>query len=310
MSLSGQVRLTRHALIVKSLFTAMAVVGLICCSVGNSPARDATWVGGSTDAKWENGGNWSDNQIPATGDALIFSGATGGSARNGKSNLMISGITFSADAGTFGVNGKPIKLRGDITNLSGNPQTLNLYITLMKSVVISATGDLAVGGVIRGEKFGLDKTGPGQLTLTGACEFKGPTTVHSGTLVLGNDKALGASSSVSLEGGNLSVGNNISPTTGALKVVSPAILDFGAASGSHVVTFADSKAQPWTGTLSIYNWDGDATASNSLAFGTDNTALTAAQLKAITFYRDDGKMLLGTAAWGSNNGKLTFTPAR
>lgn len=164
-----------------------------------------------------------------------------------------------------------------------------------------------MGGVIRGERFGIDKKGLARLTLTGASDFKGTTAVHAGTLLLGANQALGVSSTVELDGGEITLDNNISPAMGALKVGASSILDFGTGTGSHTVTFANSKTQPWTGTLSIYNWDGDATVSNSLGFGADNTALTPAQLKAIAFYRDNGKMLLGTGAWASNNGQVTFT---
>jgi autotransporter-associated beta strand protein len=157
------------------------------------------------------------------------------------------------------------------------------------------------------DKFGVTKTGEGQLLLTGACAYSGQTTVRGGSLTLGNANALGTASTLLLDGAKVCLGQGISPSLGPLNVASASVLDFGAGSGSHAVTFANSQSLAWNGTLAIYNWDGDATASNSLAFGTDNTGLNAAQLKAIIFYRDAGKTRLGTAKWSAKDGQLTFT---
>ena len=280
-------------------------MGLICCGTGNLPVRGATWTGGGTDAKWETAENWAESKAPANGDVLVFPSATNMNARNGVPNIALNGITINADAGGYQLNGKPIKLKGDITDNSKEAQSINLYITLMKSVTISTSGDLSLGGVIRGEKFGVTKAGDGQLTLAGACAYAGPTAVHGGSLLLGNANALSPSSTLLLDGAKVCLGQGISPSLGPLNVMSTAVIDFGAGSGSHAVAFANSQALAWTGTLAIYNWDGDATASNSLAFGTDNTGLNAAQLKSIILYRDDGKTRLGTAKWASNNGQLT-----
>ena len=292
--------------IVKSLLTAVAVVGLVCCGAGNLPVRGATWTGAGTDAKWETAENWAESKAPSNGDVLVFPSATNTNARNGTPNIALGGITFNADAGSYQLNGKPIKLKGDITDNSKEAQSINLYITLMKSVTISASGDLSLGGVIRSEKFGVTKTGDGQLTLTGACAYTGQTTVRGGSLLLGNANPLSTSSTLLLDGTKVCLGQGISPSVGPLNIASASVIDFGAGSGSHTVTFASSQTLAWTGTLAIYNWDGDATATNSLAFGTDNTGLSAAQLKAIIFYRDAGKTRLGTAKWASNNGQLTF----
>lgn len=296
--------LTRH---VKSRLFLGVLLGLSLGATAHSPGGVVTWAGTGADAKWETTENWAEGKAPANGDVLVFPSATNTNGRNGTPNIALNGITINADAGSYQLNGKPIKLKGDITDNSKEPQSINLYITLMKSVTISASGELALGGVIRGEKFGITKTGEGQLTLTGASAYTGPTTVRGGSLLLGNANALGTASTVSLDGAKVSISQGISPSSGPLNVASASVIDFGAGSGSHTVTFANSQSLAWNGTLAIYNWDGDATASNSLAFGTDNTGLTPAQLKAIVFYRDAGKTRLGTAKWSSKDGQLTFT---
>ncbi len=294
-------------MLVKSRLFLGILLGLSFGAIARSPGGVLTWAGTGADAKWETTENWAEGKAPANGDTLVFPSATNTNGRNGTPSIALGGITINADAGSYQLNGKPIKLKGDITDNSKDPQSINLYITLMRSVVISSSGDLSLGGVIRGEKFGITKTGEGQLTLTGASAYTGPTTVRGGSLLLGNANALGTASIVLLDGAKVCLGQGISPSLGPLNVASAAVIDFGAGSGSHTVTFANSQSLAWTGTLAIYNWDGDATVSNSLVFGTDHTGLTAAQLKSIIFYRDAGKTRLGTAKWASNNGQLTFT---
>src|SRR5205823_4789437 len=61
--------------------------------------------------------------------------------------------------------------------------------------------------------------------------------------------------------------------------------------GTDVLHFAASNLQTWTGTLSIWNWNGiPATGGGAeqLLFGTDATGLTGTQLAEIVFYSDSG----------------------
>jgi autotransporter-associated beta strand protein len=69
------------------------------------------------------------------------------------------------------------------TTLTGNP---TFYVNNNTGV----TGQLNLG-VITGGSFGLTKTGPGVLVLTGANTFSGPVNLYGGTLRLQNAEALG-----------------------------------------------------------------------------------------------------------------------
>jgi autotransporter-associated beta strand protein len=271
-------------------------------ATGISLAKDATWTGAGTDPKWETASNWADNAVPSAGDVLVFSG-TVTSARNTTPNFAVGGLTFTADADAFQVGGKPIKLKGDIANNSKSEQTLNFYITLLRNITVTAGSDIALGGAVRGDHFGIEKNGIGQLTLRNANTYTGPTTVHAGMLLLASDHAIDPASTLVMDGGQLGLDANVSPAIGPLQVKSPMVLDFG--SGNHALAFANSNALPWTGTLAIYNWDSDAQLTHAIRFGTDNKGLTDAQLQAITFYRDAGKMALGHATWATNTGALT-----
>ena len=289
----------------KSRIDIGLVLAFLCCTAGYLSAREATWTGAGPDAKWEDSQNWFNSLTPLNGDSILLPACTNPICRNGTSNLIVAGITFDATAAAYQLSGKPIKLKGNIVNNSKNLQTINFYITLVGNRTITAGegGDIAIGGIIRGEHFGIDKGGPGQLTLTGANTYTGQTTIHAGTILLVAANAISPSSNVVLDGGKLGFDVSISPNLGALKVASPSVIDFG--SSAHTVAFANSSALPWKGTLSIYNWSGKD-AANSLTFGADNTSLTPAQLKTISFYSDAGTTLLGTGAWAGSNGQLTF----
>jgi hypothetical protein len=67
-------------------------------------------------------------------------------------------------------------------------------------------------------------------------------------------------------------GATVTPGIGALTLSSSSIIDLG--SGASILAFANSSAQTWTGTLSIYNWSGISVAgkgTDQLYFGTDST---------------------------------------
>jgi hypothetical protein len=97
---------------------------------------------------------------------------------------------------------------------------------------------------------------------------------------------------------------------GAVTLSSNSVIDLGG--GASVIAFANSSAQTWTGTLSIYNWSGTPGAGNGtdqLYFGTDATGLTAEQLGQIAFYSDSGTTFLGWAGYANDlDGEVAPVP--
>jgi MYXO-CTERM domain-containing protein len=96
-------------------------------------------------------------------------------------------------------------------------------------------------------------------------------------------------------------GATVTPGIGAITLLSNSIIDLG--DGASVIAFANSSAQTWTGTISVYNWSGTLGAANGIDqvyFGSDATGLTATQLGQIAFYSDSGTTFLGTASYASD----------
>jgi hypothetical protein len=112
-----------------------------------------------------------------------------------------------------------------------------------------------------------------------------------------NDSAI-----LTMNGGTFKTGGlsehgatNNTPGIGALTLQSSSIFNLG--NGSSIIALANSSAQIWSGTLSIYNWTGLTAGggTDQVYFGNDNTGLTATQLADITFYSDGGMTALGIA---------------
>ncbi|MEY2538522.1 MAG: hypothetical protein QOG67_2262 [Verrucomicrobiota bacterium] len=248
---------------------------------------------------------------------------TSGSATSGPYVLTImgtsptSGITVNSGAGLTTINTALV--------LEGTSQTMAVH---------NAAG-LQLNGVVSGA-IGLTKTGTGTLTLAATNVFTGATVINAGTLKAGAAGALGSTSDVVINGGGtllLSASatattdriNNTSTMTlnggtlntagfsernlagsavtagiGALTLSSSSTIDLGA--GASVLAFANSSAQTWTNTLSIYNWSGTLLTGggdDQLYFGTDSTGVTADQLNQIAFYSDSGMTFLGAGAYAT-----------
>lgn len=243
--------------------------------------------------------------------------------------VTISGPHTLSIMGTGVTTGITINSGADLTTINSN-----LVLSgASQTIAVHNPAGLVINGSVAGT-IGLTKAGTGTLTLAGTNPYTGTTTVNAGTLNAAAAGALGGTSSIvvnagatlllsqsagatndrinnsstmTLNGGtfntaglsehNLS-GIIVGPGIGALTLSSNSIIDLGG--GASVIAFADSSAQTWVGTLSIYNWTGTPVAgkgTDQLYFGTDSTGLTVDQLSQIAFYSDSGTTFLGPAGF-------------
>jgi len=181
---------------------------------------------------------------------------------------------------------------GCISNINATfsgPLTLNS--TLQVFSVSDGANAVTVSGVASGDG-GLTKTGSGVAVLTAANSYTGTTTVAEGTLRLGAAERIADTSGLRLSGGTFDPAG-FNQTMGPLDVDAAAALDFGDA--AMTLTFADSSAESWDGTLLLRHWKNGV----SHLFVGDSASLTEAQLAKImspsgqiATQRSDGEVIL------------------
>jgi autotransporter-associated beta strand protein len=150
-----------------------------------------------------------------TGTLFVSGPGLGGLLRaDGGPRTLANPISLSPNGADFGVVGvNPLTLNGPV-NLNGNTgaQVLNIL----------NAAPTTFGGVISNGTGGLTKNGPGELRLTAANTYTGPTVVNAGTLRVGG--SLAAGSAVTVNPGAVLTGTgtvNGAVTVAAGGVVSP-----------------------------------------------------------------------------------------
>jgi autotransporter-associated beta strand protein len=182
-------------------------------------------------------------------------------------NLRGSGTLNLEQAGT-GL----LKFTANTTADTGNfgAKTLNL------SGSTSGTGEFS-GAIVEQNttyKTSVSKSGTGKWTLSGANTYTGSTTLNGGTLALGANNVLPNTSAVSIGAATLDAAT-FTDTAGTLAVTAAATINLGSGAA---LTFADSSAITWPGTLNIIG----NLANSSISFGTSASGLTTTQLDKIT----------------------------
>ena len=277
--------------------------------------------------------------VSTTGTAATLRlGGTFDNASLGSAQLNLgAGISLTRNAGTNGTT--TVTNIGTLSGVAGSSIGGSTAGTGVYTFSVgSRNEDSTFAGTIvdGGTKTALTKTGTGTMTLTGANTFTGTTTISGGTLAASAASALGGTATlavnnggtlllsgtgttdrvnnaaaIQLNGGTINTngsqeGSSSAVGVGALTLQSSSIVNL---SGTSLLHFAASGASSFTGTLSIYNWNGSSTGGGAeqILFGTDDTAasLTTAELAQITFYSDSGTTSLGTAQFaGLGDGEI------
>ncbi len=167
----------------------------------------AIWSGDGTDGKWSTAANWGGVSLVATAP-LNFTGSKRLSNTNDfPSATQFNGITFQANAGAFVLGGNSIALSGDIVSSSSNLQTIALPLVVVggNCTLNVGTGGLKITQAISesGGRYGIAKTGPGTLILSGANSYSGGTVVSSGKVIVSAPSALADGSALTVGNGAL-----------------------------------------------------------------------------------------------------------
>jgi autotransporter-associated beta strand protein len=235
---------------------------------------------------------------------------------NGSSTAIFSaGGTYTQNMSLYNVsftNGGNV-LSGTITNnnttytvSAGVTNTLSGALTGSGGVTKEGDGGLIIAGSANNTYTGATVVNDGALILSNssgnAIHSSTNITVNSGgTLILAASNQIGDSVGLILNGGTFLVGGaNVTENLGTLTLSASSTIDFGnfGATGFRQLTFDDSSAINWTGTLTITNWQGVAQTSSDfteIVFGVGG--LTSTQLGQIYFANQSvtgGALLSGT----------------
>ena len=235
---------------------------------------------------------------------------------NGSSTAIFSaGGTYTQNMSLYNVsftNGGNT-LSGTITNnnttytvSAGATNTLSGLLTGSGGVTKEGDGGLVIAGSANNTYTGATVVNDGALVLSNssgnAINSSSSITVNTGgTLVLGASNQIGDSVGLILNGGTFLIGGaNVTENLGTLTLSASSTIDFGnfGATGFRQLTFDDSSAITWTGTLTITNWQGVANTSSDfteIIFGVGG--LTSTQLGQIYFANQGltgGGLLSGT----------------
>lgn len=203
------------------------------------------WTG-AADNTWSNPQNW--DNAPQAGDDLVFQGTGIATQNDLPDKTTFDSITFASSG--FTLTGNSVWVSGNITVDSGVASaTISLNVALGGAATVDVTdasSSLTVPAVLSAGGS-LTKTGDGTLILSGANTYTGGTMIDDGTLVLGDDDALGAAAgSIYVNGGNASLNlNGHSPEVGAVVLTNGSIV-----TGSGAATLTAGSYTVMNGTVS------------------------------------------------------------
>jgi len=265
--------------------------GITTVTAGILSLRKGAGTGGNSTLGTSTG--TADGTVINTGGTLQFDpgNATGGSGANlsiseyitlnGGTlrsqtlvNTVVNPVSLTANSTVAAGTGSTLDIAGAITQSGGS---FGLTKTDLGTVVISPTGNNYAGPTI---------VSAGVLSVTGEINSSTELRITGGTFSAGAANVIGDTAQVNMTGGVLQF-NGFSEMLGVLAIGGNAQLALSGANGN-IITFADSSAANWTGTLSITDWTGLAAGGGAeqLLFG--GNPLTAAQLAAITFFNPAG----------------------
>ncbi len=192
------------------LFVPAALAALLLFAPRSADATVYTWR--DTGTTWNTGTNWLPGlPVASSTNSLLFQGAGGGTLTNNLNALStgVGGITFSAAAGAYTINGSSTLGLGNITNSSSSTQTFNGPISQVFAGTYSGPGNIVIAGGFSGSQ-NVSFTGTGDL------EFKSSGKTYTGTVSASSGRVL---LNASITNGDLALSSNANFESGASVVV-------------------------------------------------------------------------------------------
>ena len=149
------------------------------------------WDGGALTSAWGTATNWSGDEIPISGDAVTFSGATPLTVDLG-ADRSIGSLAFSGTSGYI-LQGNTLTLAGGALSIASGAVThiissaLSLPTSLTSTVGAGST--LHLSGAVAGTS--LTTAGVGKILFSNTAIFSGGVTIGAGTLQIGNGGTTG-----------------------------------------------------------------------------------------------------------------------
>ncbi|NBS54826.1 hypothetical protein EBT23_04600, partial [bacterium] len=219
--------------------------------------------------------------IAKLGHANGLGSTSSGTTISSGGALDLNGQTGVAEAITGGGSG--VSSSGLLFNSSASAASLSGAVALSANTTIAVTnGAMTISGAISdsGGVRGLTKTGTGTLTLSGANSYSGGVTFSAGTLVVGNDAALGTGAADFADNNlTLNTDNSARTITNAITFRNLTIGGTGALTLSGTITNTASSntlTNNNSGGLTIGGLmlSGTATGRTVTIAGTGNTTIT------------------------------------
>jgi autotransporter-associated beta strand protein len=245
------------------------------------------WDGGGANTNINTSANWDDNANPAFDGTKSVTFATNGSTATINTIVSFLGITLNRDAnftiasgagtltiGSGGINASPAttSATGRTYTFSegiilGNTQTWTVNnngtgTTLLsatggvsgsgQNLGITGTGNVTISGTVATGTGNLTKSGTGILTLGGANTYSGGTFLNAGTILAGNNAALGTGT-LTIAGGTLASSSATARTLANTIVMNGNVTLGQAAGGTGALTLGNVDLGTATRTVTVNN---------------------------------------------------------
>ena len=234
-----------------------AVALVLAVAPRGAVAQNATWMNTTTGTQnWQLNANWTTGTAPsaigATANVIADITALQTINLNGAvtlGTLTIGDPSASAASYTLASGSNSGRLTFDVASgnasltqtASSAANLISAGITLNKGLIVtnnSESATLTISGIVLGTG-GLTKSGTGTVTLSGANQYSGGTTITAGTLKVGANEVLSNNGTVTMSGGTLDI-TGFTETVNNLVVTSAAAVTSGTLSSTRGFTVSNA----------------------------------------------------------------------